>query len=108
LEPTIDHIKESGTPGEASDIIISIFQPAHYHTEDVNYKVNNFIDPETGGDYYRSIKVLKNSYGESDLRIGFSFMGVTGIFKELPKPKDMENFDYQSLFNHSYFLDSNK
>ena len=48
--------------------------------------------------------ILKNSYGEADVRCGMGFMGATGIFTELPKAKDMENFDYNSLFNHSYFL----
>jgi len=107
LEPTLDHIKESGNPGEASDIVISLFQPSRYKTEDINYSVSNFIDPNTGGDFFRSLKVLKNSYGEADLRIGMSFMGSTGIFKELKKPREMENFDYSSLFNYSYFLDNN-
>jgi len=104
LEPTIDHIKESGNPGEASDIVISLFQPSLYKTEDVNYKINKFIDPSSGGDYFRSLKILKNSYGEASIRIGLAFHGVTGMFKELAKPKEMENFDYNSLFNGSFFL----
>lgn len=104
LEPTIDHIKESGAPGEASDIIISLFQPSKYKTEDVSYKVDKFIDPDTGGDFFRSLKILKNSYGESDMRCGLAFMGSTGLFTELPKPKDMIDFDYDQLFNYSFFL----
>lgn len=104
FEPTIDHIKESGNPGEASDMIISLFQPSRYKTEDPSYTVSRFINPASGGDFFRSVKILKNTYGEADLRIGFAFMGVTGMFKELRKPKDMDGFDYDSLFNYSYFL----
>ena len=109
LEPTIDNIKESGAPGEASDVVISLFQPSKFKTEDVSYQVDKFIDPNTGGDFFRSLKILKNSYSESDIRCGMAFMGVTGIFSELPKPKseEMQNFDFDGLFNYSFFLKDN-
>lgn len=105
FEPTLDHIKESGRPAEDADCVISMFQPSRYKTEDYAYDVNRFIDNSTGGDYFRSVKILKNSYGEADIRIGMGFQGATGIFKELPRKKDMDVFDYDSLFNNSYFLE---
>jgi replicative DNA helicase len=105
FEPTLDHIKESGRPAEDSDVVISLFQPSRYSTQDVSYKVDKFIDPSSGADYFRSLKILKNSYGEADLRCGMGFMGSTGIFKELPKKSQMDDFDYSSLFNNSYFLE---
>ena len=105
FEPTLDHIKESGRPAEDADCVISMFQPSRYKTDDVAYNVEKFIDPNSGGDYFRSVKILKNSYGEADLRIGMAFQGATGMFKELPRRKDMEGFDYNSLFNNSYFLE---
>jgi len=105
FEPSLDHIKESGRPAEDSDIVISLFQPSRYKTEDPSYKVSNFVDPVSGGDYFRGLKILKNSYGEADLRCGMAFMGSTGMFTELPKAKDMTDFDYQTLFNNSYFLE---
>lgn len=104
FEPTLDHIKESGRPAEDSDAVISIFQPSRYKTEDASYNIEKFIDPLSGADYFRSIKILKNSYGESDLRCGMAFDGAMGIFAELPKAKDMENFDYSSIFNNSFFI----
>jgi hypothetical protein len=103
FEPNLDQVKESGRPAEDSDVVVSLFQPSRYKTNDVSYTVNKFISPE-GGDYFRSIKVLKNTYGESDLRIGMGFHGATGIFKELPKPKNMETFNYESLFTGQFFV----
>jgi hypothetical protein len=97
-------IKESGNPGEASDVVISLFDPIRYRTQDDSYKVANFIDPSTGGNYFRSVKILKNSYGEDSVKIGMAFHGATGIFKELPKSKHMDGFDYNSLFTGEYFL----
>jgi hypothetical protein len=87
-----------------SDVVISLFQPSRYKTNDASYNnVSKFISPE-GADCFRSVKILKNTYGESDLRIGMAFHGSTGTFKELPKPKHMEEFDYESLFTGQYFL----
>lgn len=104
FEPTLDDAKETGKPSEDSDVVLSLFDPQRYHTEDQTYNVDRFIDPSNGANYFRSLKVLKNSYGEDSIRIGLGFQGVTGIFKELPKKQFMDNFDYNSLFNHSYFL----
>lgn len=104
FEPNLDQVKESGRPAEDSDVVISLFQPSRYKTNDASYNnVSKFISPE-GADCFRSIKILKNTYGESDLRIGMAFHGSTGTFKELPKPKHMEGFDYESLFTGQYFL----
>lgn len=105
FEPTLDHIKESGRMAEDSDVVISLFQPSKYHTEDRAYNVSKFIDPSTGGDYFRRLTILKNSYGEADVGTGMGFFGATGIFKELNKAKEMENFDYETLFNQSFFLE---
>jgi hypothetical protein len=105
FEPTIDDIKESGRPGEDSDVVISIFDPARFKTNDVSYNAQKFIDTSNGANYFRSIKILKNTYGEDSIRCGMGFQGATGIFKELPKSKEMDNFEFESLFNGSYFLD---
>lgn len=105
FEPNLDQVKESGRPAEDSDVVISLFQPSRYKTNDASYNnVSKFISPE-GADCFRSIKILKNTYGESDLRIGMGFHGSTGTFKELPKPKHMEGFDYDSLFTGQFFLE---
>ena len=104
FEPTIDDIKESGRPGEDSDIVCSVFEPLRYRTTDPTYDAEKFIDKANGAKYFRSLKILKNTYGEDDIRCGMGFMGSTGIFAELPKAKDMENFDYNSLFTGEFFL----
>jgi replicative DNA helicase len=104
IEPNLDQIKESGRPAEDSDVVISLFQPSRYKTSDASYHpVSRFISPE-GADCFRSVKILKNTYGEADLRIGMGFHGSTGTFKELPKPKNMEGFDFEGLFTGQFFL----
>lgn len=88
-----------------ADVVISLFDPRRYNTTDPSYKVENFIDMSTGANYFRKGKILKNSYGEDSVGIGMAFMGSTGMFKELPKAKDMKDFDYSQLFNNNYFLE---
>lgn len=104
FEPSLEDAKESGNPGEAADVVISLFDPKRLRTSDDSYDVDKFIDQTTGANYFRSLKILKNTYGEDMIKIGTGFMGVTGIFSELPKAKHMENFEYDSLFNHTFFL----
>jgi len=104
FEPNLDQVKESGRPSEDSENVISLFDPIRFKTSDPSYKVDNFVDNTTGGKFFRSVKILKNTYGEDDIRIGMAFHGPTGIFKELPRSKDMEGFDYNSLFTGQYFL----
>lgn len=103
FEPTIDDIKESGRPGEDADVVVSVFEPLRYRTTDPGYDAEAFKDKTTGAKYFRSVKILKNSWGEDDIRIGMGFMGSTGIFKELPKPSLMEGFDYNKLFTGQFF-----
>jgi hypothetical protein len=104
FEPSLEDIKESSNPGEAADVVISLFDPKRLRTTDSNYDVDQFVDISNGANYFRSLKILKNTYGEDMIKIGVGFMGVTGIFSELPKPKNMDNFEYNSLFNHTFFL----
>jgi hypothetical protein len=106
FEPSMDDVKESGNPGEAADMVISLFDPRRYKTKDVNYDVDKFVDESNGANYFRSVKILKNSYGEDSIRCGMAFMGSTGILKELPKGSDMISFDYDNLFNGSFFLNN--
>lgn len=104
FEPTIDDIKESGRMAEDADNVISLFNPLRYKTNDPSYDVSKFIDNKTGANYFRSVKILKNTYGEDDIRIGMGFMGATGIFAELPKKADMQEDIYEKIKDNSYFL----
>lgn len=104
FEPTIDDVKESGRPGEDADVITSVFEPLRYRTTVPGYDAEKMIDPTTGAKHFRNVKILKNSFGEDGVGVGMAFQGAIGSFKELPKPKDMEGFDYEKLFNGQYYV----
>ena len=87
-----------------ADVVFALFDPIRYKVEDPSgHDLERFRD-EYGAKYFRSGRLIKNSYGEDDIRIGFAFYGAIGLFKELPKARDMIEADYEAIHNKSYFL----
>ena len=108
-EPTLDNAKETGTTVEAADVVLSLFDPSRFNTNDRFYgDVSKFKCPESGHQYFRNIKILKNSFGIDSTSIGTVFQGETGVFRELPKShvirEEWKDYDFRELFNNSYFL----
>lgn len=104
LEPTLDSAKESGRPAEDSDCVVSLFDPLRYNTTDKYYDASKFINGETGAKHFRSLKILKNTYGEDSISIGMAFQGAVGTFAELPKPNMMTEDIYKEVISNFYFL----
>jgi hypothetical protein len=69
------------------------------------YDLTKLVDSH-GAKYFRSLRLIKNSYGEDNLRIGLGFMGQIGIFRELKKRKEMSDSDYASVVDKTWFLKS--
>lgn len=111
FEPTLDSIKESGRPSEDADCVISLFDPIRYNTNDRNYgDVTKFRDPASGAKNFRSIKILKNTYGEDDIGIGMAFHGATGNFKELPRASyirdNWKDEDFNRVIKGDYYFET--
>ena len=98
------HFSDSSSTQNDADVVLALFDPMRYKVADTSgYDLDKLKD-DYGAKYFRSLRLLKNSYGEDDIRIGLGFMGQLGIFKELPKKKDITDTDYQSIINKTYFL----
>ena len=96
--------KESSQTQDDADVILALFDPMRYKVADPSgYDLNKLKD-EFGAKYFRSVRLIKNSYGEDDIRIGLGFLGQVGMFKELTKRKDITDSDYQSVVNKTFFL----
>ncbi len=81
-----------------------LFDPMRYKVADPSgYDLNKLRD-EFGAKYFRSLRLIKNSYGEDDVRIGLGFLGQIGMFKELPKVKYMNENNYNDVINKTFFL----
>ena len=104
VEPNLEDFKESSQTQDDADVILALFDPMRYKVADPSgYDLNKLKD-EFGAKYFRSVRLIKNSYGEDDIRIGLGFLGQAGIFKELPKRKDITDADYQSVVDKTFFL----
>lgn len=84
VSPEPDDFKGSGDMYENADLVLALFNPYKLKIEDfLGYEINKFIAPN-GENRFRSVSVLKNSYGADDIIIGMNFLGENGFFRELP------------------------
>lgn len=106
VEPQLEDFKDSSQTQDDADVVLALFDPMRYKIPDPSgYDLDKLRD-DFGAKYFRSLRLIKNSYGEDDIRIGLAFMGQIGIFRELPKKKDITEDDYQSVINKTFFLTS--
>jgi hypothetical protein len=106
VEPQLEDFAESSSTQNDADVVLALFDPMRYKVNDPSgYELTKLVDGY-GAKYFRSLRLIKNSYGEDDVRIGLGFMGQIGMFKELPKKKDMTDADYESVTNKSFFLNN--
>jgi hypothetical protein len=104
VEPRLEDFKESSSTQDDADVVLALFDPMRYKVADPSgYDLNKLTD-DYGAKYFRSLRLIKNSYGEDDVRIGLGFLGQIGMFKELPRQRDMTEDDYSSVLNKTYFL----
>lgn len=104
VEPQLEDFAESSSTQNDADIVLALFDPMRYKVADASgYDLIKLRD-QTGAKYFRSLRLIKNSYGEDDVRVGLAFMGSIGMFKELPKVKDMTDDIYNSVLQKSFFL----
>lgn len=104
VEPQLEDFADSSATQNDADVVMALFDPMRYKVADPSgYDLDKLKD-EFGAKYFRSLRLIKNSYGEDDVRIGLGFLGQIGMFKELPRKKDITDSDYESITNKSYFL----
>jgi len=87
MEPMVEDIKETGTPSEASELILAVYNPqVDKRSSYRGYQVKEM------GYRFRSILVLKSRYGENQVADCCFFDGMTNKWVELPPPSEI--FDY--------------
>jgi len=104
VEPQLEDFADSSQTQNDADVVLALFDPMRYKVADPSgYDLNKLRD-EYGAKYFRSLRLIKNSYGEDDVRIGLGFLGQIGMFKELPKVKYMNENVYNEIINKTFFL----
>lgn len=88
--PQLEDFKDSANTQEDADIVLALFNPWRYNiNEYAGYKTSAFTSTENSENRFRSISILKNSYGVADVRLGTLFIGECGIFKGLKSASEM-------------------
>lgn len=106
VEPQLEDFAESSSTQNDADVVLALFDPMRYKVEDPSGYALDKLKDQFGAKYFRSLRLIKNSYGEDDVRIGLGFMGQIGMFKELKKRSDMTDADYEAVLNKSFFLNN--
>ena len=83
LEPSLDGLADNKKTQRDADMVLGLFAPNRYEIpQHRGYNIRKMQD------FYRSVSVLKNRYGASNLRVGTFFDGCVGDFVELPNVSD--------------------
>jgi replicative DNA helicase len=97
VEPKLSDFKDSGNTQQDANVIMALFAPNRHEIE----KFRGY-DIKKLKDRFRSIGVLKNRDGASDVRIGLQFVGEVGYFQEIPKPGEITSTDVENIINLKY------
>ncbi len=91
VSPEPDDFKSSGDMYENADLVFALFNPYKIKVNDfLGYDIPKFI-AKNGENRFRSISILKNSYGADDIIVGLNFLGENGSFRELPTADAFKN-----------------
>jgi len=104
VEPMLEDFKDTGNTQEDADVVLSLFDPMRYKVPDPSgYDLNKLRDAQKRKKY-RALRILKNSYGADDIRIGLAYQPEIGMFKEMPKLSDTTPDTYDAILDNTYFL----
>jgi hypothetical protein len=102
LRITNQDFKGSGNGFENADLVLGLLNP--YKLDEMSYggyKIPNFIS-EGGENRFRSITIVKNSYGVDDISLGYLFLGENSFVTELPTAIEMNRDNsYEAYRNAS-------
>ena len=95
----LEDFKDSSGTTDASEIVIALYSPYREKIAKVEgYPIQNVLKEK-----FILIEVIKNRYGRSGVNIGSVFHGNIGMFKELPLPSEIS--DYEPYLNLNYKKD---
>ncbi|KKM22044.1 hypothetical protein LCGC14_1629350 [marine sediment metagenome] len=100
LSPQIEDVFKSSQMGFDADVVFGLFDPLMYKAHDADGKYDGYVvlqssDGLTGSmqtpaglSRFRSLHILKNSFGPNGAKYGLKFLGESNYFETLPFPDD--------------------
>lgn len=81
-------LSDSSGPAQAAESVIAIYHPyREKRTKCEGYDIRQLKH------LARLIQILKNRFGEADKCFGVCFYGQNGLWKELPLPQDIDDYE---------------
>lgn len=99
----LEDFKDTSGTTDASEVVVALYFP---YREKIarceGYPIQNVLKKR-----FRLIQVLKNRYGDADTNIGSAFYGEIGLFKELPRPEEISDYEPYLNLNYNKKVDTN-
>ena len=97
LQPEDKDFAGSSSMYNDCDFGMILFNPHKYGlTQYMDYLIPSMTSP-TGENRFRSLSLLKNTYGPDNIALGFLYVGENGYFGTLPKGLEMTQENYNSI-----------
>lgn len=113
--PKLSDFEGAASTQQDSEVVVALYNPYTHLTKEEIRSENPVEDivgydlmklrNEYGIPMYRSIHLLKNTYGGAGLYTGLAFQPMTGTFKEIPRPDEITDWDYDQITSESIFTD---
>lgn len=115
--PKLSDFEGSASTQQDSEVVVVVYNPYTHLTqkefEGVNsgeevkdacsYDLSKLKSPMLKVPMYRSLHLLKNTYGGAGLCAGLAFHPGTGTFREMPPPDQMTDWEYNEITSEQMF-----
>lgn len=93
LQPQLEDFESSARTQHDADLVLALFNPYRYKSYDADGKYKEYDIVEgtqgpMGENRFRTLSILKDSYGSDDITIPLKFLGEVGAFSVMPRADD--------------------
>lgn len=103
VSPNLEDFADTATTQQNADLVLGLFDPGRYKVEALTRHDLNRLQSDDGSKRYRSLHILKSTYGADGVVIPLALQPELGIIKELPKHGNMTDKIYDDIINNKYF-----
>lgn len=103
LYPSLDGLGEFKNSVQTAHVCYGLFNPSRYKIDSYSTDGKSFYDINKLGDKFRSIRILKSNFAESNIELTLYFDGMTGDWFQLPRADD--KFEMEKIYSMAESMD---